>query len=1010
MDLVLRNLIIGGNIKFNDDSLLSSSIEMSKLLGINRNPTTQLTSFNDHVLMNKELEVTQYVKVPELQVQTLIFSNIIGETQTRPFTNSLAADFITAHGEMELLKLYIIDMSNMKIHVEGNISTSTSYSEVTTNTITTRLRNDTVNSSIYDGVTLKYNQIILKTLTNETRLETNSTGVNIVSDGKITFDAEEITSSVAFRFPSPITNPHPFFTEIASSYITCRTRPSENLDIYDGFTINPNSIILQTVGGVYSSLDSSNAGLNIYSSGPLSFDSLEINFLTDIKLGGFAVKNCNEISSTTPGDLSLRCGTSGNIYFYSNFDLCFGINSTNGISANKKFNFSSFSPTERTLGVSIINLTESTGIYNGTPLGKVYQSGANLTLLNDVNSSKFLITGKDSSGVSTNFMDINSVNISINKPFTLTSNTPSERIAKVGGLYLIENTGTYNAQSLSNIYQTVANLVFVNTINSSRFQFIGRDSGGSTLTFMDVNSIDITMGRPVTFNKPFFLTSNTASERVGTLSTLYFTETSGAYSATPLSQIYQSAADVTFNNLVNSSRYLITGKNSSGVTSTFVLFSSTTMQVNTNITQPTLVLDSNQNVLKRTIICSNMNNTMDPLSLLELYDTSTGHGISVFPNLGGGNYAPIVQAGDTGIITRYPQDNNGFVFCNYASFSNGFRFAVTNSTTGTVLLRSGNNTLLIGSAMTATEVNHPFKFTASTAAGRKLQNLGSLEFTDIDGSGTTSTITMNASNMIYDDNGSASKHTFKVNDGSGTPVEKTVFIIENSSIKVQTNLSVRNNSETNNQLNISTSAVSTNVITTSIDATNATTSARNVIEFSCNQSSSDATPTQTKTTCMKLSTTEITNLLHTKLSTSSQPPADLLYQGGLITNSFAMTSILTDTSLHSMGNFTIVNPGSYMINLLYKLETEDTTSELLECYLGVNTSSTSFASSGQYELSNCFRQELKLNPATAKKTSFNTTFCCLIDTASTILYVNYQLNASIDYIKIGASYSITRLA
>lgn len=931
MDLVLRNLIIGGNIKFNDDSLLTTSSEISKLLGLNRNPSTQLTSFNDHVLMNKELEVVQYIKSPDVQVQTLTFTNLIGvESQRRPFTDSLAADFITAHGDMERLKLYIVDMMGMKIHVEGPRFTSTSYSEVTNNTITTRLRNElNVNPNLYDGVTLQYNGLTLQT----------------VNSGSST-----ITSSVD--------------------------------------------------------------GLEIYSSGTITLDSdFDVRLLSNLHLQGFGIEGCNSISTTGYESLSLKAGVNGGITLYVNStDVAFYINPISGFVSNKFLNLQSQNPDNRILGASTFNLTESTGNYNPTPLSRFYHSGGDLFITNLTTGSRILLSGKDGSGISTTYIEFNSSNFKIYKPLLIKSDTPANRTITLSNLSLVESTGVFNGTILSEITHSSDTLLLKNNVNSSKILFSGKDSGGVSTTFMDVNYLDITMAKPVTFNKSFSMTSNTASERVGSLSTLYFTETSGTYSATPLSQIFQTAGDITFNNLTNSSRFIITGKNSSGVTSTYVLFSSTQMIVNTNIYQPTNVSDTTSNLLKRTVICKNMNGNYDPSSLLEMFDTSTGHGVSFFPNLYQGNLSNLVQTGDSAFITRSPLDNNAMVFCNYTTTPNGFRFSVTNSTTATVLLRSGNNSLLMGSTMTATEVNHPFKFTAATADGRKIQNLGSLEFTDINGSGTTSTITMNANNIIYDDNGSASKHTFKVNDGSGTPVEKTVFIIENDSIKVQTALSVRNNSQTNNQMIISTSTVNTNEIITSFDATNSTTSARNVMEFSCNQSSSDATPTQTKTTCMKLSTTEITNLLHTKLSTSSQPPANLLYQGGLLTSSFAMTTILTDTSPHSIGDFTIVNRGSYMINILYKLETQDATSELLECYFGTNTTSSSFATSGQYELSNCFRHEFKLNPATAKTTTFNTTFCCLIDTANTILYLNYQLNANIDYIKIGATYSITRLA
>ncbi len=328
--------------------------------------------------------------------------------------------------------------------------------------------------------------------------------------------------------------------------------------------------------------------------------------------------------------------------------------------------------------------------------------------------------------------------------------------------------------------------------------------------------------------------------------------------------------------------------------------------------------NSTVNRLKKTIITTN-NATAGGDTCLDMYDTPSGRGILIFPNVGTANQNLFTQLNDSVISARSPSNNCALTLTLPSpTFYLGMRMAVTSGTTGNITLRAGSNIVTLD-ASSSLLINNTVTFNGSTGASRQIQNLGTLTFTELTSGITTSTIYTDATagpdtlyGMYYDCSINGGNHMFKINGSGGA---KTIpFTISSTLTSTSNTLTVRNATTTSNRLDIDTN----NSQKSTLRARSATASTNAQIEINCDTVSAGAVISTNNVMNIEPFTIKIKRPLEMIYTTTPSISSQLGYTNSQTISDLARS---TQASPYTLASDTLPSAGTWQVTAHFNFQT-----------------------------------------------------------------------------------------
>ena len=654
----------------------------------------------------------------------------------------------------------------------------------------------------------------------------------------------------------------------------------------------------------------------------------------------------------------------------------------------------------------------------------------NTNLVHSQNNNDIVIEGKGTGDV---ILKSNATNglvmtdggtINIFYPITMRSDVGGRREIQTSSVnFSSAGVNPYDPATRCQIFTSGSTFALINLQNSGTTQLQVRDGGGNNVNVLQANSTEIRNARPISMNDA------TASNRTIDTSFLRLTENTGAHSATALGQITQNTTTMNVSNLVNSGTINLNVKNAGGTDITPLQLTATnntipanvglTMSAGTGfINQPTTLNSTtgNNSFKKSEITINNNNSSGSSTSALEVYNTNSGRGLFILPDSSSGTLNSIVQANDCFFGSRAPQNNNAITISNWGSTLNGIRIATTDASSCSISIRNGTNTIAMTTSNVGgnrvsnpTAINHNLNFNNATPSLRQIENLGTLNFLDVSGNSSsgarTTTIFMDTSanvpGMFYDCSLNNGSHNFVVNDNLG--VKKTPVFFGSALTSVLNTFSVRNETTTSFRFDVATSGAAV----TTMRARNSTPSTSSQLIISADTTSAGGITTTNSVVVVNPTNFTIQRPLQFNYLTTQNSPTQLGHITGPI--SISSGSVSSSVNERNFSNFTIVNAGTYSIQVLITLA-GGANHTLTECRFCLDGTSATFPSTTTPTKYTPSITGLVGNSLSNTYTSYMNIELNVLASANNVFHINYVLNyPGGSSTTLNAIYSYTRI-
>lgn len=431
---------------------------------------------------------------------------------------------------------------------------------------------------------------------------------------------------------------------------------------------------------------------------------------------------------------------------------------------------------------------------------------------------------------------------------------------------------------------------------------------------------------------------------------------------------------------------------------------------------------STQNGLRRTAISMTSNAPSGTgTSALDVFDNTTGRGLFILPSAGAGSLGSTTIQGDCLIGTRV---NNGGSLClaNWNdNLRNGLRIFTTDSSNCGLTLQCGQNSTndwaefrMAYSRTTNTTTatfNNPLNFNPGgnlISSKRRLDGLGTLNFTDISGNNTTTgsvvssiysdsvpTVSVGLGGFIYDCEISTGAHQFVVNN-AGTIT--TPFFVSPTLTSVSNTFVVRNPTVTSNRFDI----VLDTTQNTFIRARSITASTNALININCDSVNAGGVTTNNAVLTIAPTYFETRRPIQFNYLTTPNATNHLGFVGSATIVDVVITS---QAGVTNFGNTISIPAGTWYIVLLMELLGSGS-HNLTTFDYGIGTTTSSFTTALPY--GSTYMREPN---TTIKTTKISKQVSLTVQLASaTTLYFNEQLSWSGGgTVTIGGNYVYTRL-
>lgn len=595
---------------------------------------------------------------------------------------------------------------------------------------------------------------------------------------------------------------------------------------------------------------------------------------------------------------------------------------------------------------------------------------------------------------------------------------------------LLNPTGTINTngKTIDASGGQIQNVSIVNSVNNADITLEGRGTGDVILKTASTNAFVITDAGAINVEYPLSMTSATSTRRAINTSALNINEATGVYNSAVLNQIYSVGGTAVYNNLINSGSHQFQNKDSGGtVVNTMVLNTTSAtfarpMIINANqnltmnagtgkINQIATVGDvTTMNNLKRTEIVINSNSpTGSSTAGLEVYDAINGKGLYILPNCTTGSLSNINQTNDCAVTSRATQNSNAITLTNWNSdLRNGVRVATTDVSNCSVSIQCGQNstndwtafnmnyTRTGGANTTTTTFNNVINFNPGgnlTPLRRQLIGLGTLNFTDILGNTTAGTaqslIYMDSSTTVpgtfYDCSLNSGSHNFVVNDNSGN--KKTPVFFGSALTSVLNTLSVRNETTTSNRFDILTDSANN----TNIRARSSTASTNALININCDTVTAGGASLNNAVMTIAPLYMEMKRPIQFNYITR---PSSSIQLGYIENYLLPQITVPTSASVRNIGTFTIANPGTYNIEVIFGIS-GSASFTLTDCLFGCDNVISELSTiliPTKYTQSLIGNSNITINTTSIcyLKSNFNINFVG----SANVMYVNYKIQFS----------------